>query len=94
MLSSHTDVGPIVWYQDNKSTICLDNKGRSTSERTRHTKVRYVFIRHYIDTNEIVVEYMPTADMIADILCSGLVIISAIISAVGMYSTTISFVSI
>ena len=68
MLSSHNDIGPIVLYQDNKSTICLANKGRSTSERTRHIKIRYFFIRHYIDTHEIVIEYMPTEDMIADIM--------------------------
>ena len=30
MLSSHTNVGPIVLYQDNKSTVCLANKRRST----------------------------------------------------------------
>jgi hypothetical protein len=62
MLSSHNDIGPIILFQDKKSTICLANKGRSTSERTRHIKIRYFFIRHYIDTHEIVLEYMPTAD--------------------------------
>jgi hypothetical protein len=68
MLSSHINIGPVVLYQDNKSTICLANKGRSTSERTRHIKIRYFFIRHYIDANEIIIEYMPTANMIADIM--------------------------
>ena len=68
MISSHSDVGTIVLYQDNKSTICLANKGRSTSERTRHIKIRYFFILHYIDANEIVIEYMPTEDLIADIM--------------------------
>ena len=33
-------LGPATVYQDNKSTICLANKGRSTSERTRHVKIR------------------------------------------------------
>lgn len=47
MLSSHSDVGPIVLYQDNRSTICLANKGRSKSERTRNIKIRYFFIRHF-----------------------------------------------
>ena len=68
MISSHSDVGTIVLYQDNKSTICLANKGRSTNERTRHIKIRYFFILHYIDANEIVIEYMPTEDLIADIM--------------------------
>ena len=68
MISSHSDVGRIVLCQDNKSTICLANKGCSMSERTRHIKIRYFFIRHYIDANKIVIEYMPTDDMITDIM--------------------------
>ena len=42
-------LGPAIVYQDNQSTICLANKGRSTSERIRHVKIRYFFIKHYID---------------------------------------------
>ena len=53
-------------YQDNKSTICLVNKGKSTSERTRHIKNRYFFITYYIEANEIKVEYLPKGDMVAD----------------------------
>jgi hypothetical protein len=68
VISSRIPLGPIVLYQDNLSTICLANKGRSTSERTRHIKIRYFFIRHYIDTYEITIKHMPTADMIADIM--------------------------
>jgi Reverse transcriptase (RNA-dependent DNA polymerase) len=62
------NIGPAILYQDNKSTIYLSEKGRSTSERTRHIKIRYFFVNHYIDTKEIKLEYMPTSDMIADIL--------------------------
>ena len=61
-------LGPAIVYQDNQSTICLANKGRSTSERTRHVKIRYFFIKHYIDANEIKIEYLPTGQMLADIL--------------------------
>jgi hypothetical protein len=61
-------LGPAIVYQDNQSTICLANKGRSTSDRTRHIKIRYFFIRHYIDAREIVIEYLPTGAMVADIL--------------------------
>ena len=59
-------VGPAIVYQDNKSTICLVNKGKSTSERTRHIKNRYFFVTSYIEANEIKVEYLPTGDMVAD----------------------------
>ena len=68
MEAAGMDLGPVVLYQDNKSTIFLANKGRSTSERTRHIKIRFFFINHYINTKEIVIEYMPTVDMIADIM--------------------------
>ena len=50
----------------------LANKGRSTSERTRHIKIRYFFITHYVDNKEIKIEYMPTTRMIADIFTKSL----------------------
>ena len=55
-------------YQDNKSTICLAEKGRSTSERTRHINIRYFFIKDRIASGEVKVEYLPTERMVADIL--------------------------
>ena len=68
LLHQHLNIGPAVLYQDNMSTIFLSEKGRSTSERTRHIKIRYFFIHHYIQTKEIVLQYLPTEDMIADLL--------------------------
>ena len=68
MLEAGIPMGPAILYQDNMSTIFLANNGRSTSERTRHIEIRYFFIHHYIDTKEIVIVHMPTADMIADIM--------------------------
>ena len=65
-------LGPAVLYQDNMSTIFLANKGRSTSERTRHIKIRYFFITHYVENKEIRIEHMPTTRMIADILTKAL----------------------
>lgn len=68
LISAGIYIGPAVVYQDNQSTIYLANKGRSTSERSRHIKIRYFFVAHYITTNEIKLEYLPTGQMIADIL--------------------------
>ena len=68
VLHQNIAIGPVILFQDNKSTIFLATKGRSTSERTRHIKIRYFFISHYIETNEIVIKHMPTASMIADAL--------------------------
>ena len=68
LLAAGLQLGPAVVYQDNQSTIFLANKGRSTSERSRHIKIRYFFVQHYIEASEIKLEYLPTGQMVADIL--------------------------
>jgi hypothetical protein len=68
LISAGLDIGPATIFQDNQRTIFLANKGRSTSERSRHIKIRYFFVSHYINAKEIVLQYLPTADMISDIL--------------------------
>ena len=54
--------------QDNMSTIKLAEKGRSTSDRTRHIKIRYYFVNQFIENGEMKIRYCPTDDMVADIL--------------------------
>jgi hypothetical protein len=61
-------VGPATLYQDNKSTIALAEKGRSTSDRTRHIHIRYYFVKDRIDSGEVRIEYLQTDLMLADIL--------------------------
>lgn len=68
LASAGLELGPALMFQDNQSTIFLATKGRSTSERSRHIKIRHFFVSHYIDANEIKIEYLPTGEMIADIL--------------------------
>ena len=68
LLNQRLRLGPATVYQDNKSTIYLANKGRSTSERTRYVKIRYFFIQHYLEEKEISIEYIPTGEMVADLL--------------------------
>ena len=62
------DISPATVFQDNKSTIVMAEKGRSTSERTRHIHIRFYFIKDRIDNKELKIEYLPTKLMIADIL--------------------------
>ena len=59
---------PALIYQDNQSTIQLMRNGRSNSERTRHVDIRYFFLHDRITTGDIDIVYLPTTDMIADIL--------------------------
>jgi hypothetical protein len=59
-------VKPAKVFQDNKSTIALANKGKSTSSRTRHIAIRYFFIKDRIDAGEVVIEHLGSDQMIAD----------------------------
>ena len=56
-----------ILYQDNKSTILLENNGkRSSSKRTRAINIRYFFVTDQIEKGNVQVEYCPTGDMIGD----------------------------
>lgn len=68
LLSHGLTLGPAIVFQDNQSTIFLAKKGRSTSERSRHIKIRYFFVSHYIEEKEIDLCYLPTGQMVADLL--------------------------
>ena len=68
LLAQGVPVGPALVWQDNKSTISLADKGRSTSSRTKHIHIRYFFIKDKIKSGEVVLRYKPTEKMVADIL--------------------------
>ena len=68
LLAQGYDIGPARIFQDNKSTMQLADKGRSTSDRTKHINVRYFFVHDRMESGEISLEYMPTEEMVADIL--------------------------
>ena len=59
---------PATVYQDNISTIALVKNDKSNSDRTRHIAIRFYFISDRVTSKEINVEYMPTGEMLADIL--------------------------
>jgi len=60
------DIKPLILYQDNTSAITLMEKGRSTSQRTKHIDIKYFFIKDRIKSNEISVVHLGTKNMIAD----------------------------
>ena len=68
LLAQGEKLGPAVIYQDNMSTMALVDKGASGSERTKHIKIRYFWVKDRVQSGEIKVEYMPTEEMVADIL--------------------------
>ena len=58
----------VLIHQDNMSTIALSNKGKSTSDRTRHISIRYFWVHDLIKRGEANVQYCPTLEMLADVL--------------------------
>jgi len=59
---------PSIIYQDNQSTIHVARHGTNGSRRTRHINVRYFYVKEHLDTGKSIVKYLPTNDMIADLL--------------------------
>jgi len=58
-------------YQDNTSTICMAYMGRgSAGSHTRHIKLRYFWIKQFIDDLTFHLEHLPTDNMIADFFAS------------------------
>ena len=67
LLGQGTDMKAEV-MQDSTSTVRLAENGRSSSDRTRHVKIRYFFTKQYLDSGEVTVKHCPTLSMVADIL--------------------------
>lgn len=58
-----------ILYQDNKSTILLQENGKkSSSKRTRHLNIRYFFLTDQVEKGNIQIKYCPTDAMTADFM--------------------------
>ena len=68
LLSQGYSVKASTVYQDNTSCMSLAKNGKSNSERTRHIATRFYFVKDRVDSKEIILEYLETHSMIADIL--------------------------
>jgi hypothetical protein len=66
LLEQGYKLGAAEVHQDNKSTIVLAEKGKSTSNRLRHVNIRYFFVKNRIESNEVKIIYTGTEDMVAD----------------------------
>jgi hypothetical protein len=62
---------PTVIYEDNQGCIAMA-KNPVNHERTKHIDIRYNFVREKVEDKTIVVKYLETTDMLADILTKGL----------------------
>jgi hypothetical protein len=68
LLEQGHDCKSVQLYQDNQSCMTLIKKGKSRSERTRHMSIRQFWITERVNNGEIVVEYLPTESMVANLL--------------------------
>ena len=66
LAQGYGSMGPARIHQDNRSTIMLAEKGRSTSSRTRHVAIRYFFVKDRIESEEVELVDTGTDDMVAD----------------------------
>lgn len=64
---------PQLLYMDNQSAMKIAMSSASqVNERTKHIDIRYHFVRDAYQQGRIRIEYLPTADMTADILTKSL----------------------
>ena len=58
----------VIVGQDNQSTITMVSETKKESMRTKHINVRYFWIRERIKLGELNLVYVPTGNMLADVL--------------------------
>ena len=54
-------------YEDNQGSIALA-KNPEFHKRTKHIDIRYHFVREKVEDGQVVLEYISTKDMLADIM--------------------------
>jgi hypothetical protein len=58
----------LLLYQDNMSAMLLETNSRASSSNcTKHIKVKYCFIKDKVDQVEVTIEYCLTGQMWTDI---------------------------
>ena len=55
-------------YEDNMSTITMLKKGKGKNKGSKHINIRYYFIKDRIESGELDIRYLPTLEMLADLL--------------------------
>ena len=68
MAEINLDDGPVTMAQDNMSTMRVSAQGTGTYKRSKHIKVRYYWLKELIDTGVLVLLYVPSKEMVADVL--------------------------
>ena len=64
-------VAPIMINEDNQSAIAIA-KNPQFHGRVKHISIKYHFVREQVNSNNIMLKYCRTSEMIADMLTKGL----------------------
>jgi len=59
--------GPITIFADNQGSMALA-KNPEFHSRTKHISIQQHFIREKVEADEVQLKYLPTGDMLADLL--------------------------
>ena len=66
-LGEMTSNEAIKMYENNQGSIALGNNPEF-HKKTKHIDIRYHFVREKVESDEAVLEYCPTQDMLADMM--------------------------
>jgi hypothetical protein len=61
-------IKPVIVYQDNQSSLALMKAGKKPNQKTKHLEIRYYFAHDRVLSGDIELKYMPTEDMLADLM--------------------------
>ena len=77
----------MVLHQDNQSAIAIASNQKGMSSRTKHVATRYFAVRQFVEDGEIVVEYIMSANQLADIFTKPLaaIIFCRLVLAMGLH---------
>lgn len=59
---------PAIIYQDNTSAMALIDRGKTMNSATKHINIRFFFVKDRVLSGDVVIRYLSTQQMIADIL--------------------------
>jgi hypothetical protein len=59
--------GALTVYEDNQGAIALA-KNPEFHKRTKHIDIRYHFVREKVEDGQVMLQYCPTQDMLADLM--------------------------
>jgi len=65
--------GPVTIEQDNTCAMEIARQGTGSFKRAKHIKVRFFWLKQLMDEGTVVLKYIPTADLVADIMTKPLV---------------------